>query len=252
MELTLTLIILTILAGLVKGLVGFGLSLILISVLLNIGLSPTELLPILVPIFVILDLILYYQNRNHITINYNENFTLHSTTLMTLFIGILLGTFTLTIFDAEYLKLLFAFIVLILLLFLIEKVDLHQMRIPSKKQNAFFGTISGFLTGLFTMNAIPASLYLIYHQYPKEKYMASLVTFLLFSDIILISVYLFKNLFTISGLIISLELIVIVILGFLIGSYFRNKLSSSHFKSIVILILAISSLKIIFNFFFLV
>ena len=249
MELTLSLIILTIIAGFIKGLVGFGLSLLLISVLLSAGIDATELLPILVPLFVTLDLILYFQNRKSINLDFKENFTLHPYTLMSLFLGILLGTYLMTIINTEYLKLAFAILILISLFFLIEKVDLHQMKIPSEKENLGFGLISGFLTGMFTMNAIPPSLYMIYHQYPKEKYLASLVTFLLITDILLVAVYLFKELFNLEGLIISIELIGIVITGFLVGTFARKYLSSSHFKTFVILILALSSLKIIFNFF---
>ena len=249
MELTLSLIILTIIAGFFKGLVGFGLSLLLISVLLSAGISATELLPILVPLFVSLDIILFFQNRKFISIDFKENFTLHPYTLMGIFLSILLGTYLLVLINTEYLKLSFAILILISLFFLIEKVDLHQMKIPSEKENLGFGLISGFLTGMFTMNAIPVSLYLIYNQYPKDKYMGSLVTFLLITDLLLIAVYLFKNLFTFNGFLISLQLIGIVIVGFIIGSYARKHLSSSHFKSFVILILALTSLKIIFEFF---
>ncbi len=249
MELTLGLVILTIIAGLIKGLVGFGLSLLLISVLLGAGIPPTELLPVLVPMFVILDIILYFQNRDSVKMDFKENFTLHPYTLMSLFLGILLGTYLLVTINPEFLKLVLAILILILLFFLIEKVDVHQMKIPSEKENSVFGFFGGLLTGLFTMNAIPPSLYLIYFQYPKEKYMGALVTFLIFSDILLVAVYLFKELFTLEGFIISLQLIGIVILGFIIGVYIRKKVSSSNFKSLVILILAISSLKIIFNYF---
>ena len=58
------------------------------------------------------------------------------------------------------------------------------MKIPSEKSNGVFGFVSGVLTGLFTLNAIPVSIYLLFNQYPKDKYMGSLVTFLMFSDII--------------------------------------------------------------------
>jgi len=249
MELTISLIILTIIAGFIKGLVGFGLSLLLISVLLGAGIPATELLPILVPLFVSLDLILFFQNRKLISLDFKENFTIHPYTLMSLFISILLGTYLLVMINTQYLKLVFAILILISLFFLIEKVDLHQMKIPTEKENLGFGIISGLLTGMFTMNAITPSLYMIYHQYSKDKYLASLVTFLLITDILLVAVYLFKDLFNLNGFIISLELIGIVITGFLVGTYTRKYLSSSHFKSFVILILALSSLKIIFNFF---
>lgn len=250
MEVTLIIIILAICAGLIKGFTGFGLSIILISVLLNMGILPTKLLPILVPLFIVLDLILFFENMKFIKIDFKENFTLHSTTLMTLFIGLLIGTHLLTIGNSKYLQLIFAIIILISLFFLIGKVELHQMRIPNERLNGIFGFITGILTGLFTMNAVPPSIYMIYHQYPKEKYMGSLVTFLIISDILLISVYLFKNLFTLEGLLISIKLFFMVLFGFAIGIILRKKVSSKYFKSIVIFILAINSLKIIFDFFF--
>lgn len=249
MEFTIFLITLAIIAGIIKGFVGFGLSIVLISVLIEVGLSPTEFLPILVPIFIILDILLYFENKKYVKLDFKENFTLHPATLMTLFIGILIGTYLLTIVNADFLKLSFAISILILLFFLIEKVDLHQMKIPNEKFNGIFGLISGILTGLFTLNAIPPSIYMLYHQYPKEKYMGSLVTFIIFSDILLVAVYLFKELFTIEGLMTSIQLIFIILFGFLIGAYFRRKVSSKYFKSIVILILAINSLKIIFDYF---
>lgn len=250
MEFTLVIVLLAILAGLIKGFVGFGLSLVLISVLLELGFSPVEMLPILVPLFVILDVILYFENKNFVKLDFKENFTLHSTTLMTLFIGILTGTYLLTITNMEILKLVFAIVILITIFFLVEKVDIHQMRIPTEKENGYFGSLTGLLTGLFTINAIPVSVYLLYHQYPKEKYMGSLVTFLIFSDILLVAVYLFRDLFTLEGFIVSLQLVTMVLVGFASGAYMRRKISSKYFKSIVILVLALNSLKIIFDFVF--
>lgn len=249
MELTITLVIIGIISGLIKGLTGFGLSLILISVLLDMGIPATELLPILVPLFVILDIILFYENRKYIKLDYKENFTLHHTTLMSLFLGILFGTSLLTVVNPEPLKLAFAGVTLILLFFLIEKVNIHQMKIPSEKSNVFFGTGTGILTGLFTLNAIPPSLYMLYHQYPKEKYMGSLVTFLMFSNILLVAIYLFKELFTIEGFLISLQLLGIILIGFFGGMYLRKIIPTQHFKSIVILIIAVNSIKIIFDYF---
>ena len=109
---------------------------------------------------------------------------------------------------------------------------------------------TGVLTGMFTMNGVPPSIYLMYHQYPKEKYMANLVTFLIFSDLILVAVYLFKELFTFEGLIISFKLVAIVLGGFLFGSWVRRFVSTKTFKTIIIGFLAINSIKIIFEFFF--
>lgn len=249
MEITFYVIILTILAGLIKGFAGFGMSLVLISVLFEAGLSPSEFLPILVPLFIILDIFLYFENRKFVHLDFKENFTLHPITLMTLFVGIMFGTYIMTVANADVLKLVFALSVLILLFFLIEKVDLHQMRTPTEEMNGAFGFTTGIMTGLFTLNAIPPSLYMLFYQYPKEKYMGSLVTFLIFSDIILVSVYLFKELFTLDGFLISFQLIFIVLVGFGIGSVLRQKVSSKYFKSIVILILAVNSLKMIFDYF---
>lgn len=249
MELTIPIVFLIILSGFIKGFVGFGLSLILISVLLQAGFTPIELLPILVPLFVILDILLYIENRRAVVMDYKENFTLHSTTLMTLFLGIILGTYLLEIIDPSLMKLIFSALVLIFIFFLIEKVDLHQMKTPTERRNGFFGFSAGVLTGLFTLNAVPVSLYLLFHQYPKEKYMGSLVTFLMFSNIILVAIYLYGGLFTYKGFAASLKLILIVLIGFLFGAFLRRKVSSRYFKAIVILILAVSSVKGIFDYF---
>jgi len=249
MELSLFLIFLVILAGFIKGFIGFGLSLILITVLFEAGFTPTQFLPIIVPIFVALDILLYFQNKKNIHLEFKENFTLHPTTLMTLFIGILLGTYLLMMLDSTFLKLSFAILVLIIIFFLIGKVDNHNMKIPSEKSNGYFGFGSGILTGLFTMNAVPVSLYLLDHQYPKEKYLASLVTFLILSDILLVAVYMFKELFTFALIQTSIIFFLITITGFLAGSYLREHVPSKHFKSIVILVLALNSLKIIFDYF---
>jgi len=249
MELTFFLIFLIVLAGFIKGFIGFGLSLILISVLFEVGFKPFEFLPIIVPIFVILDILLFYEQRKNLKLEFKENFTLHYTTLMALFIGILLGTYLLIVLNSTFLKLTFAILVLIVIFFLVEKVDTHLMRIPSEKSNGFFGLGTGILTGLFTMNSIPPSLYLIFYQYPKEKYMTSLVTFLLVSDILLVSVYMFKELFSLALIKTSIIFLLITLVGFFAGTYLRKYASSKHFKAIVILVLALNSLKIIFDYF---
>jgi len=249
MELSFILILLIVLAGFIKGFIGFGLSLILISVLFEAGFKPSEFLPIIVPIFVMLDILLYFENRKIIHLDFKENFTLHPTTLMTLFIGILFGTYLLNVIDSSALKISFAILILIIIFTLIGKVDNSAMKIPSEMQNGFFGLGSGVLTGLFTMNAVPSSLYLLHHQYPKEKYLASLITFLLFSDLILVAVYLFKELFSFELFKISFVFLFITITGFLAGSYLRKFVPTRHFKAIVILILAVNSIKIIYNYF---
>jgi uncharacterized membrane protein YfcA len=249
MELTIFLMFLIALAGFIKGFVGFGLSLILISVLLEMGFSPVELLPILVPLFVILDILLYLENKKFVNLDFKENFTLHSTTLMTLFLGIIIGAYLLTLIEGTILKLIFSGLVLVTIFFLIEKVDLHQMRIPTERNNGIFGIISGVLTGLFTLNAVPVSIYLLFHQYPKDKYMGSLVTFLIFSDVILVAVYMYGGMFTYEGLNSSLKLIILVLFGFFAGSYVRRKVNSKYFKAIVIFILAVSSVKSIIDYF---
>ena len=247
-DFTIWIVLLIALAGFIKGFTGFGLSLILISVLIELGIPPETFLPIIVPLFVTLDILLYIENRKHVTLNFKENFTLHSTTLITLFIGILLGTYLLTIAGTEILKLVFAITVLIIIFFLIEKVDKSNMKLPSERSNGFFGLGTGILTGLFTLNSVPTSLYLLYNQYSKEKYMGALVTFLMISNLLLVSVYLFKELFTLEGFIISMQLIGIVLVGFFLGSFIRRHVPTKHFKAIVILILALNSLKIIFDF----
>ena len=250
MELTLLLIFLVALAGFIKGFVGFGLSLILITVLLNAGVEPTKLVPILVPLFVILDIMLWFENRHHAKLDFKENFPIHHTTLMSMFLGTLLGAYVLTIAQAEIIKLGFAVLVLLLIFLLLEKVSSTKPVIPSEKSNSVFGGVAGFLTGLFTLNAAVASIYLLYHQYSKEKYMGVLVTFLMFSNLVLVGVYLFLGLFTFEGFITSMQLIGIVLVGFFIGMYVRKHVPSSHFKAIVIFVLAINSVKIIFDYFF--
>ena len=250
LEFSILLVVLMILSGLIKGFVGFGLSLLLISILLDVGIEPFELMPIMVPLFVILDLILFIEHRKHLNVDYKTNFALHSTTLMTLFLGTLLGSFLLLEFEVGFLKLIFAFVILLILFLLVMKVNEHEIMIPDEKQNGIFGGLAGIMTGLFTLNGIPATIYLLYHQYPKEKYMAVLVTFLLISDIILVSVYLYSGLFTLAGFFISLQLLVLVLIGFFAGSYLRRYVSQSIFKTVVIIILALNAIKIIFEHFF--
>lgn len=249
MDITLTLIILTIIAGFIKGFTGFGLSLILITVLFEMGFSASEFLPIIVPLFVILDILLYFENSKNIKLDFKENFTIHPTTLMTLFIGTLFGTYLLTSINATYLKLTFAITILLMIFLLIEKVDNSQIKIPSEKSNGIFGFITGTLTGLFTTNGIPATIYLLYYQYPKEKYMANLVTFLIFTDLLLVAIYLFEGLFTYQGFIISMQLLTMVIIGFIGGIYLRKYVPTKIFKSVIIFILIINSLKILFDYF---
>ncbi|MCA9486206.1 sulfite exporter TauE/SafE family protein [Candidatus Woesearchaeota archaeon] len=249
MELTFVFIVLAIVAGFVKGFAGFGLSLVLISALLGAGFTASELLPILVPLFVLLDIFLYFENRKYVQLNFEENFTLHSTTLMTLFLGLLLGTFLLTTLDANLLKVAFAVVVLISIFPLVAKVNSHTMILPKERDNGIFGLCTGVLTGLYTLNAIPVTMYLIYHQYPKEKYMGSLVTFLIFSDILLIAVYLYSELFSFEGFVVSFKLLTMVLVGFAGGSLLRRKISSSRFKALIILVLALNALKILFDFF---
>ena len=250
MEVTIALFVFAIIAGLIKGFSGFGLTLILVSVLFEMGFSANEFLPIFVPLFVILDLILYFENRKHLTLNFKENFTIHHVTIMTLFLGTMFGAYLLNVVDTSYLKLGLGILIIVLLFMLVAKVDNEEMIIPDEKQNGFFGFFTGLLTGLFTMNGIPVTIYLMFHQYNKEKYMANLVTFLLFSDIILIAVYLFSDMFTLAGFIVSIKLVFMVLFGFFAGIFLRKFVSNKMFKGIVVFILMLSAVNMIFTFFF--
>ena len=247
-ELSLVIVLLMLLSGFIKGFVGFGFSMILIIVLLDMGVKQTELMPILVPLFVVLDVLLYIEHRKHFSLDYQTNFALHPSTLMGTFMGVLLGTYLLLEFNVEIFKLFFAISVLIILALLIYKVDKHQIKVPDERQNGIFGSFAGLMTGLFTLNGIVATIYLLYHQYPKEKYMATLVTFLLLSDIILVGVYLFAGFFTISGFILSMQILLIVLIGFYGGVLVRKYVSAKLFKIVIITILGVNSGKIIVEF----
>lgn len=249
MEITSFVIIFAFIAGLLKGFIGMGLSLILITVLLQSNIAPAEFMPILVPIFVVLDILLYFENHKHATINPNENFSIHHTTLITTFLGIILGSILLINLDTSLLKAIFGIITLIFIIALVEKRNKHKMIKPSENSNLIFGSIGGILTGLYTLNSVPASIYLLYHQYPKEKYMATLASYLVISDMLLIAIYLILQLFSLKAFMISLSLMIYVFGGFLAGILLRKKISNKFFKSFVLLVLAINSMKFVLEFF---
>ena len=77
-----------------------------------------------------------------------------------------------------------------------------------------------------------------------------MVTYLIITDILLVAIYLFKDLFSLALIKTSIIFLLITITGFLAGSYLRNHVPSKHFKAIVILVLALNSLKIIFDLLF--
>lgn len=219
-------------AGFVQSSIGFGFAIVALPFLVMI--MPMQQS---VAVLSILATCCYIQNvyklREHIDIS------IVYIPLIASLVGRVIGMQFLMGAKAEYIKILlgFSFIVIaIYFAFYKSKVKIKY----NVKNGLIFGFISGLFGGMFNISGPPIVLYYMAGNLPKEKYMANLQTYFLFSTSFSVLLHIFYRNVVLS----TLGFSAIGVLGVAVGSYIGlklfHKINVDVFNKVVYIFLALS------------
>ena len=230
-------IIATVLAYFVKGLSGFANTLVFTSILgfaqNNVNISPVEL-GIGTPSNVIM------------TIRYRKHLIPKVYISLTFLVlaGSLPGAFLLKNVNAQYIKIVFGVIVILLGIEMFMR-DAGKMVIKdSKVFPIIIGLLSGILCGLFGVGALLAA-YIGRATETADEFKANISAVFLADNIFRIIVYSVLHVLTFDTLKMSLILIPFMLIGLYLGMLSGRFLNDKMVKKIVIILLIISGISLI-------
>lgn len=230
-------IVATIVAFFIKGLCGFANTLVFTSILgfgvNNVNISPAELLLGYPP-----NIILTYKNRKQL-----DRRVFVPLTLLVL-AGIIPGAFLLKNVNAQYIKILFGAVVILIgiEMYLREKGTLKINE--SKILLGIIGILSGILCGLFGIGALLAA-YVGRVTDNSSSFKANISAVFIVENTFRIVLYSVMGVITMDGVILAAKLIPFMIIGLAGGMLSSKVLNDKLIKKLVIILLVISGLFLI-------
>ena len=225
-------------AFILKGLTGFGPSLIAVP-LLSLFLDIKFVVPIMAIITFFAGLILFLMTKKHIK---KDEFFL---VLIFVMIGSFIGTQILVNYDSLLLKKIFGIVVILFSIRMLSIADKKVLKKIKKVWGVIAGFIAGILGGMFDTNGPPLVIYFGY-KLKKETFRATLIA-IFFVDVV------WRNILYVSSGVTSLEtlkfalfLLPALIIGIFLGSKIHLKINEVLFKRIVAVILLITGIVLIF------
>jgi uncharacterized protein len=232
-------------AGLIKGFSGFATSIILSGVLVMFY-EPKLIVPILALMSLLLNLFLIIEHVKYIK-NFKHNFALRPETIITLIVGIVIGTQLLVVLDTNLIKFIFALMMIVCIWLIKHKVSLHGYVIPRWETNSLIGFFSGLFSGLINVNGPPFIIYSLWHKYDKIKILKSVTIFFLIADMLSVLVFYIRGMYSMYSLSLFFWFLPFVIIGFYFGQKIRNYMDDTKFKKYIIWLLLILALKLIID-----
>ena len=200
----------------------------------------------IVPFFTVLcfptELFISFRNRKDIDFKQTKLF------IIVIMPTLLIGTVLLKYTDTNKIYLILLGILIIFVSFnaltgFLEKRDLNLKKdhfwIP------FFGSISGFLGGLYAIAGPPLIFYFQQKKYNKSKFRITLISIFSIMSLMRIFYYLILDILSISLLTTSAIMLPFSFLGLIIGNYLHSKIDEKVFKIIVSVVLAISGFMLV-------
>lgn len=235
------LIVLTV-AGFLTGFSKFsvgGMGLLILPVLM-LAFPGTSALGIIVPLFMITDVLTMWPYRR------GADWQLIAKLLPTMLAGILAGSLLLTDIDVQLFSLLLGGLVLLALLLgmLLDRMGSGWLRKP------LVVAVMGFFTGIIGLLANAAgplvSLFLLEQKLSKRNYVSTRCWMASLTNLAKVPVLMYLGLLTQESVEISLLAIPGLLLGGLIGYCFLNAVSAAQFKWIIRGLAALAATKLLF------
>ena len=225
-------------AHIMKGVTGFGSSLIIVP-LLSLFVDIKFVVPVMAIMTFFAGLILFLMTKKHIK---KDEFFL---VLMFVMVGSFIGAQILANYDSILLKRIFAIFVILFSLRMLLTSERKIIRKIKKFWGAIAGFIGGILGGMFDTNGPPIVIY-FGHKLDKEKFRAT-ITAIFFVDVIWRNIlYVSNGVTSLDTLKFALFLLPALIIGIFLGSKIHLKINEVLFRRIVAVILLITGIVLIF------
>lgn len=233
-------------AGLVKGLSGFGSSLVTIPLLLMVlgNERYDEIVTILISFNVILNILLVKENKAYKLSNLKNFYPIVVTGALFTVVGI----FFLKNIDGSIVEYIAA-----PLIFLAILVIMYNLYVPNKihlKPNLPYKLIVGMLSGLgngvASIDGPPVVFYLTSTGANKKKFKGTLASHFLIMGVIGVISLVALNMYSVDILINLLIMTVFTILGLLVGMRISKALNEKTFQVVVLVILIALDIKMVF------
>lgn len=233
-------------AGLVKGLSGFGSSLVTIP-LLTMVLGPErieEIVVIMITFNVVLNLVLVKENKALEKQNFKDFYLIIIFGSIFTFVGIY-GLKSINVEIINYVAaslILLAILVTTYHLFAKNKVHLK----PSKFLQCIVGALSGLGNGLASIDGPPVVFYLLSTDTPKKKFVGTLASHFLVMGIIGVVSLLILGMYNTEILIYTGFMIVFTVIGLFTGIRINRRIDERVFKIVILVILVALDIKMLF------
>ena len=208
------------LSGFIQGLTGFG-NVLFALPLLSLFLPIQFVVPFVVLIGFSINLILFIHFRNSAQLKI----------VLVLFLfsipGVPIGVFTLSTCPEWMLQILLGSLLLIISLYTLASKE--PLRGPGRKWAAMAGLLSGWLGGSLGASGPPIIIYLTRQPWSKESVKATIVTYFVLADIVIIGFQSANNFITFSVIQSYVLSFPMLILGVVFGSLSFKILSHSQY-----------------------
>jgi uncharacterized membrane protein YfcA len=235
-----------IVAGMVKGISGFGSSLVTIPLLtMVLGVERiSEIVVIMISFNVILNLLLVKEN-NALKLSGIKDFY-----LIVIFGAIftLVGLYGLKNINEEVIIYIAASLIFVAILVLAYNLYLpNRIHLkPSILLQIIAGSLSGIGNGIASIDGPPVVFYLSVTNTDKEKFKGTLATHFLVMGIIGVIFMMFLNMYSMDILVNLLVMTVFTVIGLIAGMRISRKLDEKTFIIVVLVILLVLDVKMIF------
>jgi len=228
--------LIVLIAHMVKGLTGFGSSLIIVP-LLSLFLDIKFVVPVMAVLTLFASILLFLKTKKHI----NKEFLL---VLIFVIIGSFIGVKILASYNSLILKKLFGIIVILFAIHMLITSNKTAKKAIKKFWGAIAGIIAGILGGMFDTNGPPLVIYFS-RKLKKQAFRATL-TVIFFIDVIWRNLlYLNNNILTLESFKFSLYLLPALIIGLILGSKIHLEINEILFKKAVAGILLVTGILLV-------
>jgi uncharacterized protein len=231
-------ILIIIISSLIKGMTGFGFTLLSFPLLLT-WYSPKEIIPVLMICNLIASIMIVLQKKEYKMLDKQSYYLISTGGLFTI-----AGVIALSSTDGKWLLRLSGILFIVLTIYSLSR------RMPKKatmRDSAYLsaGAFIGFLTGAVSVSGPPLSLFLNKADISNSKFREIFASFSVITAIIAVFGYYQTGMITMYTLKSSLIFIPILLTGTIVGKKFNTILSIEKFQTINIVLTLIASIMMI-------
>ena len=225
--------------GLCKGAIGFGLPIVVISLLsmfvpVSFGIALNVIPPFILNIW-------QSTHKASVTKNFMQ--------FWPIFLGLVLGVFTATLFIVGLSpNLILGAVGIVILGFCVNSLWGISITIPKKREKSYgllTGALCGIMGGLTSVSVPPLIVFLTALRLQKDDFVSVLGLYFVFASATLIIAYSTIGLLNTTFIPLALTCTAVGAIGMFIGQKIRNKLDQKKFYNAVLIVLALISLNLI-------